>query len=425
MATTPPTLGYGTRGDASIDQVNIWMRSTPWYQSLIRSFGQQPNNVHLSDDQKQQVVRAAQANGVVVDEGSNGQEVDDSGNFEAKGHGLRNTLIVAGVAAAALATMGAAGVFGGAAAGSSAAAGGAAAEGGALASTATVPIVGALAAGGTGLAAGTGAGGATLAGTAAAAGTAGLSYADILKYGVPTAGNLIGGLVQANAAGNASDAQQKYLEEALAYQKEQDTYNRTRQATLDAQDVQRYGDYEGRIAPFIANGTSSNDRMAALLGLPARSGSTGYQGATGGGAPLTGVPVTPDITAKLTDYYASLGLTPTGPGTGPTDIDYMAKQIAATGGLTPDNSKYWLDPSANGRITQELNKAGVKYGASSPPPTPPPASPTTPTTPTAATNSTAASSVQMRAPDGSVKAIPADQVEFYKSKGATVLGAAA
>src|SRR5438105_3299103 len=102
----PPTLGYGNRAEASIDAVNQWMRSTPWYQQKLASWGQTPNNVHLSDWQKQDLIRTAQANGVVVDEGHDGQQLDDSGNFEAKGHGLRNTLIVAGIAAAALATAG-------------------------------------------------------------------------------------------------------------------------------------------------------------------------------------------------------------------------------------------------------------------------------------------------------------------------------
>src|SRR4051812_18296468 len=191
MPNTAPNLGYGQRGEAPIDSVNSWMRGQPWYQTLIKSFGQDPNNVHLNDDQKQQVIRAAQANGIIVDEGHNGQEVDDSGNFHAKSHALRNTLIVAGIAGAALLTAGAAGVFGGAAAGRGAAAGAlpagvtlegtaaglggasTAVGGGLLASTATVPAMGALAAGGTGLtAAGAGATGAA-AGAAGAAGAMG------------------------------------------------------------------------------------------------------------------------------------------------------------------------------------------------------------------------------------------------------------
>src|SRR5882757_1053351 len=150
MADPVPQLGYGQRSEQPINTVNQYKNQQPWFQSLIRSFGQDPNNIHLNDAQKQAVIRAAQANGIVVDEGNNGQEVDDSGNFRAKGHGLRNTLLVAGLAAAALGTVGLAGAFAPAAAGAGAAeTAGTAAGGGLLASTATVPTVGALAAGGT------------------------------------------------------------------------------------------------------------------------------------------------------------------------------------------------------------------------------------------------------------------------------------
>lgn len=149
---TPPSLGYGQRGEAPINTVNVWMRSQPWYQDLLRSFGQDPNNVHLNDSQKQSVIQAAQAHGVVVDEGHNGQTVDDSGNFQAKSHALRNTLIVAGIAAASIATMGAAGVFGGGA-----------------------------------LAAGEGAGAATGAGASAAGASAGLGAIEGGAYGLSDA----------------------------------------------------------------------------------------------------------------------------------------------------------------------------------------------------------------------------------------------
>lgn len=460
---TTPALGYGQRGDAPIDQVNIWMRSTPWYQSLIKSFGQQPNNVHLNDQQKQQVIRAAQANGVVVDEGGNGQEIDDSGNFQAKSHTLRNTLTVAGIAAAAIATMGAAGVFGGAAAAGSGAAGalpaGVTLEGtaaglggastaigaGTLASTTTVPTVGALAAGGTGLAAGATAplaayglgtsaigglapglssgastagfgGGSSIYGAGGAAAAGGLSYADLLKYGVPTAGSLIGGLVQASAQGKASDAQQKYLEEALAYQKEQDTYNRNRQAGLDAQEVQRYGNYQGRIGGFIANGQNSNDRMSALLGLPARAPGSSSGASSYGTSTNQGVALSPEITARLAANYKDLGVSPTGAGSGPTDIGYYGGKVAETGGLTDANTSYWFGP--NGRIAQDLAKAGVQGSPATPPSMSPAAPPVT-------TQPQTRAAVQMRAPDGSVKSVPADQVDHFTQLGATVLQGAA
>lgn len=142
--TNPPSLGYGQRDGAPIDAVNQWFRSTPQYQAKLAQMGVDPNNVRLNDQQKQELIRLAQSLGVVVDEGHDGQEIDESGNFRAKGHKLRNTLIVAGIAGAALATMGAAGVFaGGAGAASGAASGaGAAAAGGASATSAGAGLAG-------------------------------------------------------------------------------------------------------------------------------------------------------------------------------------------------------------------------------------------------------------------------------------------
>ena len=132
-----PNLGYGNQTEASADAVNIWIRGQPWYQAQLRAWGQDPGHPTLTKSQSQQILRQAQAQGVVVDEGD--MEVDDHGNFNPVGHKLRNTLIVGGLAAATIATMGAAGAFSGAAgAGSGAAAGGAGAAGtgGTLASTA-------------------------------------------------------------------------------------------------------------------------------------------------------------------------------------------------------------------------------------------------------------------------------------------------
>lgn len=208
MATTPPQLGYGQRTAAPIDAVNTYMRAAPWYQALIKSFGQNPNNVHLSDNQKQAVIRAAQANGIVVDEGHDGQEIDDSGNFQAKGHGLRNTLIVAGIAGAALLTMGAAGVFSGgaAAAGSGAAAGGAGAAAGAGGTLGSVVGAG-------GAAAGAGAGAAGVGGGAlAAAGHFLTSPAGAALAG--TFGNVFSNIYGANKQASANDHAAELADEA-------------------------------------------------------------------------------------------------------------------------------------------------------------------------------------------------------------------
>ncbi len=90
---------------------------------------------------------------------------------------------------------------------------------------------------------------------------------DLLRYALPTAGNVIGGLIQANAQGKASDAQQAYLQQALDYEKARD------KAAI-ALEGSRYASYSGNVAPYIATGTSANTRMASLLGLPANASST-------------------------------------------------------------------------------------------------------------------------------------------------------
>jgi hypothetical protein len=63
------------------------------------------------------------------------------------------------------------------------------------------------------------------------------------------------------------------------------------------------------------------------------------------------------IQANLTDLYTSLGVVPTGPGSGATDIAYYTGVIIQTGGWTHDTKKhedninYWT-----GRITSDLAK---------------------------------------------------------------------
>src|SRR6266478_5769244 len=100
MANQTQNVGKGS-SEADIDHVNIWMRAQPWYQDQMKQWGQDPGHPHLNDKQAKQIMRLAQANGVVVDEGHD--EVDKGGNFDKKGHALRNTLIVAGIAAATIA----------------------------------------------------------------------------------------------------------------------------------------------------------------------------------------------------------------------------------------------------------------------------------------------------------------------------------
>lgn len=87
--------------ESSIDQVNQWMRSQPWYQAQLAQWGVNPNSVKLTEAQRNQLVALAQANGVQVDQGN--IEVDPAGNFNPIGHKLRNGLLAAGIGGAAVA----------------------------------------------------------------------------------------------------------------------------------------------------------------------------------------------------------------------------------------------------------------------------------------------------------------------------------
>lgn len=124
MADTPSAnLGYGKQSETTIDNANQAMRQMPFYQNYMRAHGQDPGHPTLTKSQSQELLKLAQGAGFVVDEGN--MEMDDHGNFNPKGHKLRNTLIIAGIAAATVATMGAAGAFAGPAVGGGTAATGA------------------------------------------------------------------------------------------------------------------------------------------------------------------------------------------------------------------------------------------------------------------------------------------------------------
>lgn len=179
----PPLDVRQTSSEADINSVNEWMRAQPWYHQLLTSMGQDPaQGIHLSNDQAQQVMQAAQANGIQVDMGD--IEVDPSGNFNPKGHKLRNALIAAAIGGGALLTGGAAlGAFG----------------------------AGGGAAGGAGAATGVGLGGGAVGGTAAAGGAAGLGATTIGTGFIPAiaggtgfgAGGAAGALAAAGGAGAA------------------------------------------------------------------------------------------------------------------------------------------------------------------------------------------------------------------------------
>ena len=191
MATFPSVSGGDS--EVSINQANQWMRSQPWYQSFLAAYRQDPNAVLLTESQRQQLVRTAQANGMVIDEGA--IEMDPSGNFNPRGHKMRNALIGLGVAGAAALTGGAAlGAFGGAGAGA-----GAGGLSGLAGASYVVPSAALGAGGGIG-------GTAAALGAAGAAGAGGLTGLAPASYTVPSAtlgaGGGMTGLATAGLAGS-------------------------------------------------------------------------------------------------------------------------------------------------------------------------------------------------------------------------------
>jgi len=215
-----------------------------------------------------------------------------------------------------------------------------------IAAYAAPAIAAAATGGGTAAATGTAA---TIAGTTAATGgtaaltTAGLTTA-ALKYGAPIAANLISSKIQSNAAKDASDAQQQYLQEALAYEKEKDLYQRGIDAAAVTKEATRYGDYQARLAPFIANGVSSNDRMAALLGLPARAGGSG--GGSGGGD--SGAGYTPSQTPQAQAAWAGFNKLFPGETLTPAMLTAHKAELEALG--------FTLRPNAAGEVGK------IQYG---------------------------------------------------------------
>lgn len=163
-----------------------------------------------------------------------------------------------------------------------------------------------------------------------------------LRYGLPAAGNLVNGVIQSRAASKASDAQQAYLEEALAYEKEKDAYDRKTAEEARALEAQRYGDREGRLAPYRATGASSNAQMASLLGLPAPPNG-------GIPAPRPFTPTTPLPYAPATSTSsAPASAAPTAPAapasTGP--LVTVRAPTGATRQVPEDQVAYWQSRGA-------------------------------------------------------------------------------
>lgn len=275
----------GGDSESHINDVNVWMRSQPWYQQFLTSIKQDPSKVKLSKSQRARLMDLAQANGLVIDEGK--IEVDPAGNFNPIGHKLRNFAIGAGIAGGALTGFGLAGMgpLGGVLGGSTtvpaagAATGAASGAGGVAVPTtitglttpgvgaiATSPgvSIGALGAGGSAAAAPTAAGvsGAASGGAGTAAANTGrlwgsITGKDILQYGVPAAAGLAGTYLQTRAEKQAAELQAQAAQQALDWQKQQ------------------YAVRQRQLAPTIGVGNAATLKLGDLMGLKAPEG--GYQ----------------------------------------------------------------------------------------------------------------------------------------------------
>ena len=95
--------------DTDLNQFNIWMRSQPWFQEWHRQRGLNPSgnsNRKLTDREQAELESLMRQNGVQLD---SGMHIDSGGSLNQKNRLGRNLAIGAGLTAATLATMGAAG----------------------------------------------------------------------------------------------------------------------------------------------------------------------------------------------------------------------------------------------------------------------------------------------------------------------------
>lgn len=157
----------------------------------------------------------------------------------------------------------------------------------------------------------------------------------------------------------AADLQTKSNAEALAFTKQQgeNAYQNTEAARqgnygMYAAAQRRLGSIGSLIGaapreiPNYVPGVDPHfDGSAAAPNASATAGASA-NGSTGG---------TDAVTQALLDNYKALGVAPTGPGTGPTDIAYFTQQAKSSLASGERPLSYWLGPQ--GRVAQEITKA--------------------------------------------------------------------
>lgn len=217
---------------------------------------------------------------------------------------------------------------------------------------------------------------------------------DSIKYGnlIGVGGSLLGGYLSNRANSKAAqeqndaylkaaelqDAAAKRTEEFLRQQAENQFLNSevTRRGNYDQWRAreQRFSnlsqelgagardipDYAPGVDPRYTNTSTTQSTNTSTPGGGTTQPRTTLDGQTNTSTTQTS---NDPIQQALIDNYKTLGVSPTGPGSGPTDIAYFAQRIQETGGLTEDNKNYWFGP--NGRIAQELAKGKSGGGTSS------------------------------------------------------------
>lgn len=211
----------------------------------------------------------------------------------------------------------------------------------------------------------------------AATGSAGGPWGAIIGAGIGLFGSLFGAHEQASAASDAADKQAAAAKYAADLQ---DAASKRSEALLRQQSENDYQNQETTRKANYGQYAAQRGRLGtlgAMMGLPApeipayvpsvdpqfTGGSTQP---TASGAPTSGAPSgaptsagaagSDPVTQAILDNYKALGVAPTGPGTGPTDIAYMVQQAKASLASGERPLSYWLGPQ--GRIAQELSKAG-------------------------------------------------------------------
>jgi hypothetical protein len=166
--------------------------------------------------------------------------------------------------------------------------------------------------------------------------------------------------LQTTAQTHAADVQTSAADKALAFERQQAAYDASVAETNRKANYDQYVDRQSMLGSVGEALGLPHRNISPYTPLPASpyaltpGDALGQPKPTAPGAPPAGGdPRDPAfINAQLQGVYKQLGVAPTGPGSGPTDIAYMAGKVADTGGWTPANASYWP-----GRIAEELAKA--------------------------------------------------------------------